>query len=98
MSAGADPAPQVGRERWALHPSLSRPSLRSSGPGLHRDGRALGLDLDRRASNGPLLDGRLGLETVDAAEGVENACWCISRAHEGVQIACRVYVECARQW
>ena len=77
MSAGADPAPQVGRERWALHPSLSRPSLRSSGPGLHRDGRALGLDLNRRASNGPLLDGRLGLETVDAAEGVENACWCI---------------------
>ena len=74
------------RGRWALHPSLTRPSLRSSDPGLHRDGRALGLDLDRRASNGPLLDGRLGLETVDATEGVENACWCISRVHER---ACR---------
>ena len=23
------------------------------------------------------MDGRPGLETVDAAEGVENACWCI---------------------
>ena len=67
-------------------PSVTtRPSLRSSGPGLHRDGRALGLVW--RASNGPLLDGRLGLETVDAAEGVESACWCISRVHEGVQIA-----------
>ena len=66
-------------------PSVTHPPLTSeasSGPGLHRDGRALALGLgsrvlDRRASNGPLLDGRLGLETVDAAEGVKNACWCV---------------------
>ena len=30
-----------------------------------------------RATREHRLDGRPGLETVDAAEGVENACWCI---------------------
>ena len=52
-------------------------------PGLHREARvpdARGLPrgiVAWRATREHRLDGRPGLETVDAAEGVENACWCI---------------------
>ena len=96
-SAGAD-LRASGREREMGSPPVTHPPLTSEQRSRLASGRPclVGLDLDRRASNGPLLDGRLCLETVDAAEGVENACRCISRAHEGVQIACRVYVECVQ--
>ena len=61
-------------------PPVTHPPLTSEQRSRLASGRpcGLGLDLDRRATrkNGHLLDGRLGLETVDAAEGVENACWC----------------------
>ena len=88
MSAGADPRAS-GKERDGLSTRHSvihpRPSLlcwSQHHPGLHRGvvGDARGSPrgiLAWRATREHRLDGRPGLATVDAAEGVENACWCI---------------------
>lgn len=91
MSAGADPrASCIERDGLSTRHSPAPLSLWSNHrPGLHRDHRGLGLHhWDGRATSGHRFDGRLGLETVDAAEGVENTCWYTSRVHEGVQRAC----------
>ena len=82
----------IGRKRDGLSTRHSPAPLSlwsNHRPGLHRDHRGLGLHhWDGRATSGHRFDGRIGLETVDAAEGVENACWYTSRVHEGVQRAC----------